>query len=339
MRRELLAQAVEDNLHLIAGTRPERQRRPRGAGGRLLGLALLASIAVGAAFALSASWPPAGVDAPAAAEARPTARGAVSPGRRPAPEPLSAAVAARRLTAGSLDSRVFPVGVRRIVLDPGHGGRDVGTVTPEGLQEKELALDIALRLRDLLAADGGLEVVLTRSDDRHVLLRERARIANQADADLFVSIHLNWLEPRGSSGIETYYLGPTDDPYLVRLTGRENHDSGYSLGDVRRLLDSIYLDLRQEESQRLAASVQGSLYESLSAQTPELRDRGVRSAPFLVLVTTDMPAILAEVSCLSNEREAELLATPAYRQKIAEALEAGIARYREILAHIDAKES
>ncbi len=232
-----------------------------------------------------------------------------------------------------LDTAVFPVGVHRIVLDPGHGGRDVGTVTPDGHYEKDIALDIALRLRELLRAQQGLEVLLTRESDAHVSLKDRARFANDAKADLFVSIHLNWLVPATNRGVETFYLGPTEDPFLVQLASRENRESGYSLADVRQLLDGIYLDLRQQESQQLAGAIQRALFRSLRQETPALRDRGIKPAPFLVLVTTEMPAILAEVSCLSNETEAHLLATAEYRQSIAEALETGIDRYTVSLTH------
>jgi N-acetylmuramoyl-L-alanine amidase len=170
-------------------------------------------------------------------------------------------------------------------------------------------------------------VLLTRDRDEHVVLRDRARLANEARADLFVSVHLNWLEPASNRGVETFFLGPTQDPFLVQLTSRENQESGYSLADVRRLLDGIYLDLRQQESQLLARAVQRSLYRALGERNPGIRDRGVKSAPFVVLVGTQMPAVLAEVSCLSNRKEAELLGTEPYRQAIAEALLAGIESY------------
>lgn len=241
---------------------------------------------------------------------------------------LAAAASVRLLgEPRTLDSAVFPVGVRRIVLDPGHGGKDYGTTTLDGHREKDITLDLAFRLRDLLRKEPGVEVLLTRERDELVRLRERARFANDAKADLFVSIHLNWLVPATNRGVETFYLGPTEDPFLVQLASRENRESGYSLADVRRLLDGIYLDLRQQQSQRFARSVQKALFRSLKEETPALRDRGIRSAPFLVLVTTEMPAILAEVSCLSNDNEAALLATEEYRQSIAEALRAGIEAY------------
>ncbi|MDX1631208.1 MAG: N-acetylmuramoyl-L-alanine amidase [Thermoanaerobaculia bacterium] len=232
-----------------------------------------------------------------------------------------------------LDGAVFPVGVRRVVLDPGHGGKDEGTSREDtDLTEKDLTLDIARRLRTLLEESSGAEVLMTRNRDEFVVLKDRAAFANEAGADLFVSIHLNWLEGRARRGVETFYLGPTEDPYLVELTSRENRQSGYSLADVRRLLDGIYLDLRQEQSKALASSVQETLHRSLDEAKPGLRNRGVKPAPFLVLVATEMPAILAEVSCLSHRKEVELLQTDAYRQRIAEALHEGIDRYARSLS-------
>jgi N-acetylmuramoyl-L-alanine amidase len=230
-----------------------------------------------------------------------------------------------------LSKEVLPLAVRRIVIDPGHGGRDVGTVTPDGLYEKDLTLDIGERLRDTLLEDS-FDVRMTRESDRYVVLKERAQFANASNADLFVSIHLNWIkEDRRIRGVETYFLGPTRDPYLVRLAGEENRESGYSLADSRHLLEQIYLDLRREQSQALAGDVQDALFRSLRQENPGLRDRGIKTAPFLVLVATDMPAILAEVSCLSNREEAELLTQASYRQRIADALHAGIRSYaREI---------
>ena len=226
-----------------------------------------------------------------------------------------------------LAARLFPVAVRRIVLDPGHGGTDDGTRTPVGLTEKMLTLDIAQRLA-LLLMSAGFEVRLTRDDDGKLFLRDRVRFANQAHADLFVSIHLNWLKDgRANRGIETYYLGPSDDPFVIELASAENRESGYSLADVRQLLDGIYSDLRQQESRRLAAAVQRRLVGAVSEVSHDVRDRGVRSAPFLVLVETEMPAILAEVASLSSPEEARLLAQAEYRDRLARALFDGIRAY------------
>jgi len=344
-RRDLIKAAVHENVYIKAGKRPPALRPRRWTRWTALAAAVaVPAVAVAALLLLpdarlaarTSDPPPA-----ARAGARAISPGAAAPAAR---SPISSAPSAGSTTALAaapslvgeprpLDSAVFPVGVRRIVLDPGHGGKDVGSVTPDGTYEKDITLDIARRLRELLRGEPGVEVLLTREQDERVLLSQRARFANESKADLFVSIHLNWLEPATNRGVETFYLGPTEDPFLVQLAGRENRESGYSLADVRRLLDGIYLDLRQQESQQLAESVQRVLFRSLKQETPALRDRGFKAAPFLVLVTTEMPAILAEVSCLSNESEAALLTTGEYRQSIATALYDGIQSYATKLAN------
>lgn len=230
-----------------------------------------------------------------------------------------------------VDRRVFPLPVTRIVIDPGHGGEQEGTVAPLGGTEKEITLDIGLRLRALLEAEG-FQVAMTREGDVEVALDERARLANEAEGDVFVSIHVNSIPDRRTRGVETYVLGATDDPFLARLARSENQDSGYSLADLRELLDGLYADLRYEESRRLARAVQGELYGSLRRLNPEVRDWGIKAAPFIVLIHTRMPAILVEVACLSNREEARLLARESYRQYIALSLFAGIRSYAAGLA-------
>jgi N-acetylmuramoyl-L-alanine amidase len=229
-----------------------------------------------------------------------------------------------------IDLVVLPLGVRKIVIDPGHGGKDAGTSTPGGLAEKEVTLDIGIRLRHLLE-QAAFEVVMTRDKDEAVPLRQRTAMANAQGADLFVSIHLNWIDGGQARGMETYYLGPTEDPVLLQLAAQENRDSGYSLADFRKLLDYIYLSVRRDESRRLAESVQRTLVTALRRKRPALVNRGVKTAPFAVLAGTEMPAILAEVACLSHPEEAHLLATPQYRQDIAQALLEGIRAYAQAL--------
>jgi N-acetylmuramoyl-L-alanine amidase len=229
--------------------------------------------------------------------------------------------------APPIDSSVLPLAVHKIALDAGHGGDSHGTRTPLGLLEKDLTLDIVQRLRQLLEARHGFEVVMTRHDDSPVSLADRAAIANRLGADIFVSVHVNWIEDRAARGVETYYLGPTDDPFLNRLAASENRDSGYSMADMRQLLDGIYAGVRQDKSRQLAEMVQTALFRSLGRVNPKIDNRGVKSAPFIVLLSTRMPAILAEVSCLSNAEEARLLARPLYRQYIAEALASGLRAY------------
>lgn len=220
----------------------------------------------------------------------------------------------------------FPLAVRRVVLDAGHGGTDPGA-SSLGLEEKNVTLDIGRRLRRMLE-DNGFDVVVTRPDDRTLKLRERARLANTSRSDIFVSIHVNSIVNHTSShGVETYYLGPTNDPSLTKLAADENSMSGYSMADLRKLLDGVYADARRDESQQLAAKVQQQLFGQLRSADPGLENWGVKRAPFVVLVATDMPAILAEVGCMSNRSEAAMLGRPDYRQKIAEALYRGIHAY------------
>jgi N-acetylmuramoyl-L-alanine amidase len=182
-------------------------------------------------------------------------------------------------------------------------------------------------LRALLLRDG-FDVVTTRADDRLIPLRERARLANSSSGDIFVSIHVNSLQTHVSAhGIETYYLGPTNDPSLTKLAAAENLESGYSIADMRKLLDRVYADVRRDESNQLASSVQRQLFAALRSVDPGLENWGVKRAPFIVLTATEMPAILAEVGCLSNEAEAQMLRRPDYRQQVAQALFNGIQSY------------
>jgi N-acetylmuramoyl-L-alanine amidase len=220
----------------------------------------------------------------------------------------------------------FPLAVRRVVLDAGHGGSDPGAIAP-AISEKTITLDIGRRLRALLEGDG-FEVVVTRETDRTVALRDRAVLANDSRSDIFVSIHVNALEKHVESrGIETYYLGATSDPSLTALAARENRVSGYSVSDMRKLLEDVYADARRDESHQLAAAVQQQLYTTLRRDDAGLENWGVKRAPFIVLASTDMPAVLAEVGCISSGKESAMLGQPEYRQKIAEALFAGIRAY------------
>ncbi len=232
---------------------------------------------------------------------------------------------------------VLPLPIRRIVLDPGHGGAQTGTVAESGASEKEITLDLALRLRRLLE-DASFEVLLTREADVTMSLEQRVAFANARRADVFVSIHVNSISRRDVRPVETYHVGPTDDPAVLKLAGAENRESGYSLSAYRRLLEKIYMDARRDESRELARSINGELYRALSAVNPRLDNRGVKMAPFAVLVGTEMPAILVEVSCLSNEEEAELLTTDAYRARIAAALLRGIRSYSRSLDGAGKKE-
>jgi N-acetylmuramoyl-L-alanine amidase len=232
---------------------------------------------------------------------------------------------------------VLPLPIKRIVLDPGHGGAQAGAVADSGASEKEITLDLARRLRRLLE-DASFEVLLTREADVTMSLEQRVAFANARRADVFVSIHVNWISRRGVRPVETYHVGPTDDPAVLKLAGAENRESGYSLGAYRQLLERIYIDERRDESRALARTINAELFRALSAVNPGLENRGVKMAPFAVLVGTEMPAILVEVSCLSNEDEAELLTTDDYRARIAAALLRGIRSYSTDLDGVAKKE-
>ncbi len=330
LKRRLLHELVRENVELIEGgpaRRLRRQYRVRQVA-RLGVLALLPLGLLGSSRLLStlaaerSTGTPAALASSTANGDRGSAASPVGPARTPSPPSLSLP---RLPEARPIDAALFPLAVRKIMIDPGHGGLSVGTGT-SGLIEKNLTLDIAQRLRQILV-QRSFAVLMTREEDRPIDLADRAALANRAGADIFVSIHLNWIGDRKARGVETYYLGPTDDPYLTQLAAAENRDSGYSLADLRGILDGIYAGVREDNSRRLAESVQAALFRSLRKTSPEVRDRGVKAAPFIVLLSTEMPAILAEVSCLSNEEEARELSRPEYRQHIAEALADGIGAY------------
>jgi N-acetylmuramoyl-L-alanine amidase len=322
IKRQLVRDLVQENLAQMRGQalRRPRPRRPRLVGTLSLSLVMLAL------FASSELLPPRSL-------ARHAAAGKTADFAPPIPRRRAAVLSGPPVAAA-----VFPLAVRKIALDAGHGGDSLGTRTPFGLLEKDITLDIAGRLRQLLEEQNAFQVLMTRQGDHEVSLAERAARANQAGADIFVSIHVNWIGNRGARGVETYYLGPTHDPFLTRLAAAENRDSGYSMADMRPLLERIYAGVRQEKSRKLAEMIQASLFSSLGKVNPKVEDRGVKSAPFIVLLSTQMPAILAEVSCLSNDEEARLLAKPLYRQYIAEALAKGLRAYAS-LQSVDEKGS
>ena len=222
----------------------------------------------------------------------------------------------------------------RIVVDAGHGGWDLGTVGRRGLLEKDLVLEIAQRLGMLLESRLGADVILTRNDDNYIPLDERAGMANQAQADLFVSVHANYSDLPSARGVETYYTNFFSSPNAKDIEmrnpdrGKEDRakeDRGKSASPA--VLSAAELHDKIEQSRRLAASVQHSLYGTLSADNPGLRDRGVKEASYVVLTETAMPGILAEVSFVSSPTDEQKLRSDGYREQIAEALYKGIARY------------
>jgi N-acetylmuramoyl-L-alanine amidase len=229
-------------------------------------------------------------------------------------------------------TRALGLKIRRVVLDPGHGGHDQGSAGPTGLLEKELVLDVALRLGELISSNLGSEVVYTRSDDRFVPLEARTKIANDSRADLFISIHANSSTIRSVSGVETYFLSFTTSQEALDVAARENATSERSVFELRDLLQKIALQEKIDESRDFAARVNASLYRVWGSSGVS-RNRGVKKAPFVVLIGASMPSILTEIGFLSNPRDERELRKSETRQKIAEALFKGISQYSDSLSH------
>lgn len=223
--------------------------------------------------------------------------------------------------------RTLGLRIGKIVIDPGHGGHDTGTIGPNGLLEKELVLDVSRRLGKLLAARLGAQVVFTRRDDTFIPLETRTAIANQEQADLFVSVHANSSHDPDARGVETYYLNFTSSPEALEVAARENAASDKSIHELQDLVKKIALKEKIEESREFASDVQGALHTGLATKNPGERNRGVKKAPFVVLIGANMPSILAEISFISNPGDERRLRTPEYRQRIAESLYRGISRY------------
>lgn len=254
---------------------------------------------------------------------------------KPAPPPPEPPKAAERRRDGS-NSLIRALGLKttRIVIDAGHGGHDFGTIGPKGMAEKELVLDLALRLGKLVEERLGLQVAFTRTDDVFVPLSARTAFANQQKADLFVSLHANSSRSSRITGVETYYLNFTSSRASLDVAARENASSEKSVHDLRDLITKITRSEKMQESKDLAERVQASLHTFSARYNSAARDRGVKSAPFVVLIGAEMPSVLAEVAFLSNPREEALLKRPDHRQKLAEALYQGVAKWVQSLSSL-----
>ena len=227
-------------------------------------------------------------------------------------------------------SRQLGLRVSRVVIDPGHGGHDPGAKT-KGLTEADLVLDVALRLEQLLAKQDGFEVVLTRRVDTFVPLEERTAIANREGADLFLSIHANASTNSSARGIETYFLNLTANPDAEMVAARENAASSRSMNQLPDIVKAIALNNKIQESRDFASMIQSSLHSQLQKSDSSVRNLGVKQAPFMVLLGATMPSVLAEISFITNRQDAAMLKTEKYRQRIAEALYAGVLRYQQSL--------
>ncbi len=294
------------------------------------------------------------VTAPAVLTAVPTT-GLARPGPRPVappPPPAPPVVTAPPLTplpskplAPSLSAPMVPLansngqyslarqlglGVSRIVLDPGHGGHDPG-VRGNGVNEAELVLDVSLRLKKLLESQPGMDVVMTRDTDVFVPLDQRTAIANRDGADLFLSIHANASRNVKARGVETYFLNFAANPEAEAVAARENSASGQTMHRLPDIVRAITLNNKIDESRDFADTVQKAMVRTLSSRNRELQDRGVKQAPFVVLIGAGMPSVLAEISFVTHKQEGLLLKTSAYRQQIAEALFDAIVKYQKSL--------
>jgi N-acetylmuramoyl-L-alanine amidase len=267
-----------------------------------------------------------------------TAVGTTKP--KPAPPPPATvdsappAIAAKRNSNGEESlTRVLGLKLGRVVLDAGHGGHDEGTRGPTGLTEKEVVLDIVQRLGALLEQRLSTEVIYTRQDDTFIPLEERTAIANDRKADLFLSIHANSSPIRGVSGVESYYLNFTTSKTALDVAARENATSQSSIFDLQQVLQKIAVKDKVDESREFATRIQNSLFAISAKSNAAAKNRGVKRAPFVVLIGASMPSVLAEIGFLTNANDEALLRNPAHRQKIAEALYKGIAAYADTLSH------
>ncbi len=224
-------------------------------------------------------------------------------------------------------SSVFGVGVQNIVIDPGHGGKDPGAIGPMGTREKDIVLDIALRLRDMLRKHGKYNVVMTREGDTYLSLAKRVEFANAIGTDLFISIHINSLPQKHVDLIETYYYGPPSDKGTLRLAEQENRDSGIQTKDFAAMIKKIGNTFKEQESVNLARAIQQSLFYNIKKNNESIGNAGIKFAPFVVLLGVDAPSVLVEISCISDKHEEEKLNTTSYRSEVSSFLADGIFHY------------
>ena len=223
--------------------------------------------------------------------------------------------------------RMLGLGIRRIMIDPGHGGTDSGSIGKMGTMEKVITLDIAKRLKIHLLKSGRYHVLMTREDDSSVPVQNRVALVREARSDLFISIHVNSLPNRPINIIETYYFGPSSDQKTLRLVEQENAGSEYGLSDFRDVVERLSKIMKLQESKEFAESIQANLFLNSRRHNEDIKNYGVKRAPFAVLLGPDVPSVLAEVSCLSNPDEERELNSETHRENIAGYLATGIFNY------------
>ncbi len=223
------------------------------------------------------------------------------------------------------------LGIKRVVVDPGHGGHDSGAVGYGGMMEKDVVLDVGKKLRKILTEELGVEVIMTRDTDIFIPLEERTAIANTAGADLFLSLHCNASRNKKASGIETFFLNFASDEASMRLAARENATTTKNISDLQAILNDLMLNSKVNESSKLARMVQGSLLDILNDNGDRPIDRGVKQAPFYVLIGAQMPSILVEMSFITNKEEARRLAKDKFQKTVAESIAEGVKKYSEVI--------
>ncbi|HEY7559291.1 MAG TPA: N-acetylmuramoyl-L-alanine amidase [Candidatus Binatia bacterium] len=224
-------------------------------------------------------------------------------------------------------SKPQTTGIRKIVLDPGHGGKDPGAIGVGGVAEKDIVLSVAKKLADRLRRDMGIEVVLTRTDDRFIPLEDRTAVANAQDADLFISLHMNASHNGDARGIETYYLDNTTDEASIRLAARENATSRKNVSDLQFILSDMTQNMKLEDSVTLAHRLQGALVGTMGTRLPEIKDLGVKRALFYVLVGARMPSVLVEMFFITNRDEGRAMSQSKFQDSVADSLYDGIQQY------------
>jgi N-acetylmuramoyl-L-alanine amidase len=228
-------------------------------------------------------------------------------------------------------ARQLGLGIGRVVIDPGHGGKDPGCIGKNGLQEKTVVLEVCKELKNILSRYNGLEVILTRETDIYLPVESRPVIANQKRADLYISIHANAFSNSKRSGVQTFFLNFSSDPSVTAIAAKENATSTKNIGEMKEILTKITRNSKIIESKELATKIQKNLIRTLSAEYKHVKDLGVKGGPFWVLIGGEMPSVLVEISHLSNSREAERLKSPKYRRLVAQGIFNGIKDYVESL--------
>jgi len=336
IKDRMLQGIFEENLHLIGLSKKKPRSRGRG------GLFLKAAVLFLALFSFSV-YKNSDLGDYHTLPALPLSRYmTIQPVSQPLAPTVPLAASSEAITGNTNDYRsfisqrdfslraIFGLKVRTIVIDPGHGGEDPGTSGHAGTKEKDITLDIAKRLQQRLNRYDGYQILLTRSEDVTLSLEARIEFANAHNADLFVSVHVNNIPNKPYSIIETYYFGPNTDHGILSLAEKENSGTEYSLNDFKAMVQKISNTLKYQEAKVLARAIQSSLYGNIRRDNDNVYDYGVKTAPFIVLLGVDMPSVLTEVTCLSNQEEENKLQDEGYREDIARYMEEGIVQYLQI---------